>query len=236
MEMQNLKAQVTKVFTPARLKKAAALAVLVGIVSAGGAYYHHGQAEARSVAEKQARSEMVAAQAEQRGIVLLDEAKVRSIAAEAIERSESELNFRSVYLTEKDHDKDGKHDKRHRDGKHGDKHDARRDGKHDEQHYDREHRDGRSMHDRDEHPGMMPQPPAQSADAGNDQPAPMADGTASAPAAPTVNAEPQDVSHPMFHPAYKVKCNAGNIEYKFRIDAVTGTVLSSDVDVDDDLF
>lgn len=203
MEMQNVKDQVTKVFTPARLKKAAALAVLVGIVSAGGAYYHHGQAEARSVAEKQARAEMVAAQAEQRGIVLLDEAKVRSIAAEAIGKSESELDFRSVYLTAKYHDRDGKHDKKHRDGKHRNKHD------------DREHRDGRYMHDRDEHPGMMPQAaPAQATDAANGQPA----------------------ARPMFHPTYKVKCYAGSVEYKLRIDAVTGTVLSSKVDVDDDLF
>ena len=211
MEMQNLKDQVTKVFTPARLKKAAALAVLVGIVSAGGAYYHHGQAKARSVAEKQARSEMVAAQAEQRGIVLLDEAKVRSIAAEAIGKSESELDFRSVYLTAKDHNRDGKYHKNHRDGKH----DAWHDGAHDGKHYDGEHRDGRYMHDRDEHPGMMPQAaPAQATDAANGQPA----------------------ARPMFHPTYKVKCYAGSVEYKLRIDAVTGTVLSSDVDVDDDIF
>ena len=203
MEMQNVKNQVKSVFTPARLKKAATLAVLVGIVSAGGAYYHHSQAEARSTMEKQARSEMLAAQAEQRGIVLLDEAKVRSIAAEAIGKSESELDFRSVYLTAKDHDKDEKHDKKHRDDRH--------DGKHD----DREHRDGRDTHDRDEHPGMMSQAaPAQATDAANGQP----------------------VARPMFHPAYKVKCYAGNVEYKLCIDAVTGTVLSSKVDVDDDLF
>ena len=203
MEMQNVKDQVKSVFTPARLKKAATLAVLVGIVSAGGAYYHHSQAEARSVAEKQARSEMVAAQAEQRGVVLLDEAKVRSIAAEAIGKSESELDFRSVYLTAKDHDRDGKHGKKHRDDRH--------DGRHD----DREHRDGRDTHDRDEHPGMMPQTaPAQATDAANGQPAPQ----------------------PMFHPVYKVKCYAENVKYKLRIDAVTGTVLSSKVDVDDDIF
>ena len=203
MEMQNLKAQVTKVFTPARLKKAAALALLVGIISAGGAYYHHDQAEARSVAEKQARSEMIAVQAEQRGIVLLDEAKVRSIAAEAIGKSESELDFRSVYLTAKDHDRDGKHHKKHRDD--------RCSGRYD----DWEHRDGRYMHDRDEHPGMMPQAaPAQAIDAANGQPAPQ----------------------PMFHPVYKVKCYAENVKYKLRIDAVTGTVLSSKVDVDDDIF
>ena len=211
MEMQNVKDQVTKVFTPARLKKAATLAVLVGIVSAGGAYYHHGQAEARSAAEKQARAEMIAAQAQQRGVVLLDEAKVRSIAAEAIGKSESELDFRSVYLTAKDHDRDGKHGKKHRDGKH----DAWHDGAHDGKHYDREHRDGRDTHDRDEHPGMMPQAaPAQAIDAANGQPAPQ----------------------PMFHPVYKVKCYAENVKYKLRIDAVTGTVLSSKVDVDDDIF
>ena len=268
MEMQNVKDQVTKVFTPARLKKAAALAVLVGIVSAGGAYYHHCRVEARAAAEKQARTEMIAAQAEQRGIVLLDEAKVRSIAAEAIGKSETELDFRSVYLTEKEHDRDGKHDKRHRDGKHGDKHDDRRDGKHDGKHDkrndDREHRDGRSMHERGGQPGMMPQPPAPMANSGNGQsvppapaqaanaengqpapkadaavsapPAPMTDGTASAPPAPPMNAMPQGGPQPMFHPAYKVKCYAGSVEYELRIDAVTGAVLSSEVDTDDRLF
>ena len=57
------------------------------------------------------------------------------------------------------------------------------------------------------------------------QPAPMTDTAAQAPA-------PQ----PMFHPVYKVKCYAENVKYKLRIDAVTGTVLSSKVDVDDDIF
>ena len=208
MEMQNVKNQVTNIFTPARLKKAVAFAVLVGVVTAGGAYYHHHQAEARSVAEKQARSEMVAAQAEQRGLVLIDEDHVRTIAAEAVGKSASDLDFRSIYLTAKDHDdRDDKRDKKHRDGKH----DNKRDGKHD----DGEHRDGRYMHDRDEHLGMMPQAaPAQATDAANGQPA----------------------ARPMFHPTYKVKCYAGSVEYKLRIDAVTGTVLSSGVDVDDDIF
>ena len=81
---------------------------------------------------------------------------------------------------------------------------------------------------------MMPHAASlQAADAGNGQPAPMADGTANAPAAPSVNAVPQGAPQTMFHPTYKVKCYAGSVEYKLRIDAVTGTVLSSDVDVDD---
>lgn len=198
MEMQNVKNQVKNVFTPARLKKAVALAVLVGVVSAGGAYWHHRQAEARSMQEKQARSEMITAQASQRNIALIDEAHVRTIAADAIGKSESELNFRSVYLTVKDHDdRDGKHDKKH---KHAGK------------------------HDRDRHEMMPPQtaPTGTPADAG-------------ANAAPPAQVPPM-MAEPEFHPVYKVKCYAGNVEYKLRIDAVTGTVLSTKVDVDDDLF
>lgn len=231
MEMQNVKNQVTKIFTPARLKKAVAFAVLVGVVTAGGAYYHHRQAEARSVAEKQARSEMVAAQAEQRGLVLIDEDHVRMIAAEAVGKSASDLDFRSIYLTAKDHDdRDDKCDKKHRDGKH----DNKRDGKHD----DKEHRDGRPAQDRDGHPGMMPPPPVApaQADGAANMPAPMANNVANAPVTPPANGMQQSTSQPMLHPVYKVKCYAGNIEYKVSVDAVTGTVLSSKVDVDDDLF
>ena len=210
MEMQNVKNQVKGVFTPARLKKAAVLAVLIGIVSAGGAYYHHSQAEARSAMEKQARSEMLAAQAEQRGIVLIDEDHVRTIAADAIGKNVTELDFRKVYLTMKDHDdRNGKPDKKH---KHDRKHD----------------RDGWREHDRDRH-GMMPAPAA-STD-GSGQMSAAAPTPAMTPVQPPVN-----MGQPEFHPIYKVKCYAGNVEYKLRIDAVTGAVLSSEVDVDDDLF
>ena len=210
MEMQNVKNQVKSVSTPVRLKKAAALAVLVGIVSAGGAYYHHSQAEARSAMEKQARSEMLATQAEQRGIVLIDEDHVRTIAADAIGKDVTELDFRKVYLMMKDHDdRDGKHDKKH---KHDRKHD----------------RDGWREPDRDRH-GMMPAPAA-STDGSGQMPA-AAPTPAMTPVQPLVN-----MGQPEFHPIYKVKCYAGNVEYKLRIDAVTGDVLSSKVDVDDDLF
>ena len=217
MEMQNVKNQVKRVFTPARLKKAVALAVLIGIVSAGGAYYHHSQAEARSAMEKQARSEMIAAQASQRSVVLIDESHVRTIAAEAIGKSEAELDFRSVYLTMWDHDdRDGKHDgKRKHDRKHG--------------------RDDRR--DRGRHEMMAPQPtaPAAPADANGNAAAVPPMGTAPAQAAPPAQPTP-NMGHPDFRPVYKVKCYAGNVEYKLYIDAVTGTVLSSKVDVDDDFF
>ncbi|EKU72075.1 PepSY domain-containing protein [Selenomonas sp. F0473] len=39
-----------------------------------------------------------------------------------------------------------------------------------------------------------------------------------------------------FNPVYKVECHAGNMEYELRIDAVTGQVLSSKSEVDDDVF
>ena len=220
MEMQNVKNQVKRVFTPARLKKAAALAVLIGIVSAGGAYYHHSQAEARSAMEKQARSEMIAAQASQRSVVLIDESHVRTIAAEAIGKSEAELDFRKVYLTMKDHDdRDGKHDRKHK-----------RDRKHD--------REERWEHERGDRPAMMaPQPtaPAAPADANGNAAAVPPMGTAPAQAAPAAQPTP-NMGQSDFRPVYKVKCYAGNVEYKLYIDAVTGTVLSSKVDVDDDFF
>ena len=57
-----------------------------------------------------------------------------------------------------------------------------------------------------------------------------------APAQATDAANGQPVPQPMFHSVYKVKCYAENVKYKLRIDAVTGTVLSSKVDVDDDIF
>ena len=122
MEAQKIKEQVKGVFSPAHLKKAAALAVLVGVATAGTAYFHYQQVEAHSLMKRQARSEMIAAQAAQRNIVLLDEDKVRSIAADSIGKSEAELTFRPLELKMRDHDDDRDHDRKgHKKGKHGDR-------------------------------------------------------------------------------------------------------------------
>ena len=122
MEAQKIKEQVKGVFSPAHLKKAAALAVLVGVATAGTAYFHYQQVEAHSLMKRQARSEMIAAQAAQRNIVLLDEDKVRSIAADSIGKSEAELTFRPLELKMRDHDDDRGHDRKgHKKGKHGDR-------------------------------------------------------------------------------------------------------------------
>ena len=122
MEAQKIKEQVKGVFSPAHLKKASALAVLVGVATAGTAYFHYQQVEAHSLMKRQARSEMIAAQAAQRNIVLLDEDKVRSIAADSIGKSEAELTFRPLELKMRDHDDDRDHDRKgHKKGKHGDR-------------------------------------------------------------------------------------------------------------------
>ena len=122
MEAQKIKEQVKGVFSPAHLKKVAALAVLVGVATAGTAYFHYQQVEAHSLMKRPARSEMIAAQAAQRNIVLLDEDKVRSIAAESIGKSEAELTFRPLELKMRDHDGDRDHDRKgHKKGKHGDR-------------------------------------------------------------------------------------------------------------------
>lgn len=187
MKIQNIKTEVKKACTPAHLKKAAAIAALIGIISAGCAYYHQQQAQAHSIAEKQARSEMIAAQASQRGIVLIDEAQVQSIAAKAIGKSESDLNFHTIQLEMKKHD---------------DQHDKHRDDKH-------ERKQDRREHNREDLPAAP-----------------------NGPRAPMDNAAVQQD----FRPIYKVKCYAGKVEYELRIDAVTGEVLTSKVDVDDDIF
>ena len=122
MEAQKIKDQVKGVFSPAHLKKVAALAVLVGVATAGTAYFHYQQAEAQSLMKRQARSEMIAAQAAQRNIVLLDEDKVRSIAADSIGKSEAALTFRPLELKLNDHDGDRDHNRKgHKKGKHGDR-------------------------------------------------------------------------------------------------------------------
>ena len=220
MEMQNVKNQAKKAFTPARIKKAAVLAMLVSLVSAGGAYYHHQQAQARSVAEKQARSEMITAQASQRGIVLIDEAHVRTIAADALGKNESDLTFHTVQLELKDSDdRNSKHSK-HKDGKHN------RDSKHTAMSQTRSSTPpeaGQAV------PTGIPANDAAPADSAN---VPMTGATAQSATAPTSNASMSQA----FHPVYKVKCHAGKVEYKLRIDAVTGMVLTCKVNVDDDIL
>ncbi len=215
MNIQKVQESVGSIFTAARLRKAAVCAVLAGFVAAGGAYWQHQRAEARSYAERQARTDMIAAQAEQRGVVLLDEAQVRAIAAQTAGKSEAELTFRAVYLTTKDHDD--------RDGRDGGKH---RDGK--EKHGRRDHRGTHpdDAHARDVRPLTPPAAAAQ-----------PADGAAAPPAQMQTAAEgaPMPMQH-RFRPLYKVKCSAGDVSYKFYIDAVTGAVLSSKAEVDDDLF
>ena len=222
MEMQHVKTQVRKVFTPVRLKKAAALAVLVGIVTTGGAYYHHQQAQARSSAEKQARAEMIAAQAARCGVVLLDEAYVRTIAAEAIGKDESELNFRTVQLEMKDGDRDGKHDK-HRDRKHDHK----------------GNRADRWEPNRDDPHAVMPYAPQTTPDAPPVHTAVPAENAAAPMTGSAVQPAPAPAPDPMrqdFCPVYKVTCNADHVKYKLRIDAITGKVVASKVDVDDDIL
>ena len=112
MEMQNVKNKVTGVFTPARLKKAAALAVLAGVLTTGGAYYHTQQAEASSAMERQYKNERITAAAEQRGMTLIDTDRVQQLTAQEIGRDVSEIDFYKIKLSVKDGDR------KHRDGKH----------------------------------------------------------------------------------------------------------------------
>ena len=105
MEMNNIKEALVNVFSPAHLKKMAALAVLCATVTAGGAYMHMQQAEAHNAAKAEMRAQTVRARAAEQGVTLIDETQVRTITAATIGKDESELSMWEIKLKTRDHDK-----------------------------------------------------------------------------------------------------------------------------------
>lgn len=91
--------QSKKIFTKARLKKAAACLIIAGIAAGGWTYYHHQQEIARHEAIMQAKTNLIASEASQKNMTLLDETAIRSIAAEAIGTDETSISWRNVALT-----------------------------------------------------------------------------------------------------------------------------------------
>lgn len=109
MNAQEVRIMMKNIFTPVRLKKAAALTVLCGILTAGGAYVHNERAQAHDRIEAQARTDMIMAQAAQRGVTLLDTERIQALTAAAIGKDPSSITYRKVKLTMKHHAR-GKHE------------------------------------------------------------------------------------------------------------------------------
>ena len=211
--IQSVKENVQKIITVKNAKRLAALLVVCAIPLSGGAWYQHQQKAAVKVEVEAAKSQMVAQEAQERGINLIGEDKVKEIAAARIGTDVNSITFNKIAL------KDGtKHKKTGEGEAHKDKKDKK-----DKQHKNHKEKKGNGD-DRQDMPregmgreGMNPQPSAQPMP----QPQQTDTNTAALPAQPHVAD---------FIPVYKVKCQVGNVEYKFVINAVNGDVLHTSID------
>lgn len=211
--IQSVKENVQKIITVKNAKRLAALLVVCAIPLSGGAWYQHQQKAAVKAEVEAAKSQMVAQEAQERGINLIGEDKVKEIAAARIGTDVNSITFNKIAL------KDGT---KHKNTGEGEAHKDKKDKK-DKQHKNHKEKKGNGD-DRQDMPregmgreGMNPQPSA--------QPMPQPQQTDINPTA--LPAQPHVAD---FIPVYKVKCQVGNVEYKFVINAVNGDVLHTSID------
>lgn len=211
--IQSVKENVQKIITVKNAKRLAALLVVCAIPLSGGAWYQHQQKATVKAEVEAAKSQMVAQEAQERGINLIGEDKVKEIAAARIGTDVNSITFNKIAL------KDGR---KHKNTGEGEEHKDKKDKK-DKQHKNHKEKKGNGD-DRQDMPregmgreGMNPQPSAQPMP----QPQQTDTNTAALPAQPHVAD---------FIPVYKVKCQVGNVEYKFVINAVNGDVLHTSID------
>ena len=228
--IQSVKENVQKIITVKNAKRLAALLVVCAIPLSGGAWYQHQQKAAVKAEVEAAKSQMVAQEAQERGINLIGEDKVKELAAARIGTDVNSITFNKIAL------KDGtKHKKTGEGEAHKDKKDKK-----DKQHKNHKEKKGNGD-DRQDMPRegmgreeMNPQPSAQPMQEPQQpnmnlpssvQPMPQPQQTDTNPAA--LPAQPHVAD---FIPVYKVKCQVGNVEYKFVINAVNGDVLHTSID------
>lgn len=211
--IQSVKENVQKIITVKNAKRLAALLVVCAIPLSGGAWYQHQQKAAVKAEVEAAKSQMVAQEAQERGINLIGEDKVKELAAARIGTDVNSITFNKIAL------KDGT---KHKNTGEGEAHKDKKDKK-DKQHKNHKEKKGNGD-DRNDmsgegmgREGMNPQPSA--------QPMPQPQQPDTNPA--VLPAQPHVAD---FIPVYKVKCQVGNVEYKFVINAVNGDVLHTSID------
>ena len=227
--IQSVKENVQKIITVKNAKRLAALLVVCAIPLSGGAWYQHQQKATVKAEVEAAKSQMVAQEAQERGINLIGEDKVKEIAAARIGTDVNSITFNKIAL------KDGR---KHKNTGEGEEHKDKKDKK-DKQHKNHKEKKGNGD-DRQDIPRegmgreeMNPQPsvhPIQEPQQPNMNPPssvqlmPQPQQTDTNPAA--LPAQPHVAD---FIPVYKVKCQVGNVEYKFVINAVNGDVLHTSI-------
>ena len=228
--IQSVKENVQKIITVKNAKRLAALLVVCAIPLSGGAWYQHQQKAAVKVEVEAAKSQMVAQEAQERGINLIGEDKVKEIAAARIGTDVNSITFNKISLKdgtkhkktgegEAHKDKKDKKDKQHKNHK-----EKKRNGD-DRQDMPREGMGRGEMNPQSfAQPMQEPQQPNMNPQA-SVQPMPQPQQTDTNPA--VLPAQPHVAD---FIPVYKVKCQVGNVEYKFVINAVNGDVLHTSID------
>lgn len=228
--IQSVKENVQKIITVKNAKRLAAALVVCAIPLSGGAWYQYQQKAAVKVEVEAAKSQMVAQEAQERGINLIGEDKVKEIAAARIGTDVNSITFNKIAL------KDGtKHKKTGEGEAHKDKKDKK-----DKQNKNHKEKKGNGDNRNDMsgegmgREGMNPQPSAQP------MPQPQQpDMNQQAPVQPMPQPQQTDINPTAlpaqphvadFIPVYKVKCQVGNVEYKFVINAVNGDVLHTSID------
>jgi hypothetical protein len=228
--IQSVKENVQKIITVKNAKRLAALLVVCAIPLSGGAWYQHQQKAAVKVEVEAAKSQMVAQEAQERGINLIGEDKVKEIAAARIGTDVNSITFNKIAL------KDGR---KHKNTGEGEAHKDKKDKK-DKQNKNHKEKKGNGDNRNDMsgegmgREGMNPQPSAQP------MPQPQQpDMNQQAPVQPMPQPQQTDINPTAlpaqphvadFIPVYKVKCQVGNVEYKFVINAVNGDVLHTSID------
>ena len=208
--IQSVKENVQKIITVKNAKRLAAALVVCAIPLSGGAWYQYQQKAAVKAEVEAAKSQMVAQEAQERGINIIGEDKVKEITASRIGADVNSITFNKISL------KDGmKHKKAGEGEMHKDKKD-KKDKNHKEKmgnEDDRQYmpREGMGRGEMNPQPSVQPMPQPQQTDIN----------PTALPAQPHVAD---------FIPVYKVKCQVGNVEYKFVINAVNGDVLHTSID------
>ena len=228
--IQSVKENVQKIITVKNAKRLAALLVVCAIPLSGGAWYQHQQKATVKAEVEAAKSQMVAQEAQERGINLIGEDKVKEIAAARIGTDVNSITFNKIALKDgTKHKKTGEgeahKDKKDKKDKQNKNHKEKKRNGDDRQDMPREGMGRGEMNPQSfAQPMQEPQQPNMNPQA-SVQPMPQPQQTDTNPA--VLPAQPHVAD---FIPVYKVKCQVGNVEYKFVINAVNGDVLHTSID------
>ena len=228
--IQSVKENVQKIITVKNAKRLAAALVVCAIPLSGGAWDQHQQKAAVKAEVEAAKSQMVAQEAQERGINLIGEDKVKEIAAARIGTDVNSITFNKIALKDgTKHKKTGEgeahKDKKDKKDKQNKNHKEKKRNGDDRQDMPREGMGRGEMNPQSfAQPMQEPQQPNMNPQA-SVQPMPQPQQTDTNPA--VLPAQPHVAD---FIPVYKVKCQVGNVEYKFVINAVNGDVLHTSID------